>query len=218
MNASSRNGQRIGVMGGTFDPIHYGHLVTAESVRHRFGLAKVIFVPAGRPPHKLNYRISAPEHRLAMTAMAVASNPYFEVTALEIERPGPSYSYDTVCEIKRRYRPAEVYFITGADAVLEILSWHRIEELLAACYVVAATRPGYDLTTLREKLARLPAEVTARIIPIEVPALAISSTDIRRRVREGKPIKYLLPEAVEAYIRKHGLYREDLHQGKPFCK
>lgn len=218
MNTSSETGQRLGVMGGTFDPIHYGHLVTAESVRHQFGLAKVIFVPAGRPPHKANEKISAPEHRLAMTRLAVASNPCFEVSALEIERPGPSYSYDTVLEIKRRYRPVEVYFITGADAVLEILTWHRVEELLAACYVVAATRPGYDLTTLREKLAQLPAQLVNQIVPIEVPALAISSTEIRRRVREGKPIKYLLPEAVEAYIMEHGLYREDLHQGQPFCK
>lgn len=198
---------KLGVMGGTFDPVHYGHLVAAEGVRYEYRLDKVIFVPAGRPPHKPDYRISDPEHRLALTRLAVASNPFFEVSDLEIKRPGPSYTYDTIREVRRLYSPDEVYFITGADAVLEILTWHRCAELLRICRFIAATRPGYDLDGLNEKLRTLPASLVGRIVPVEVPALAISSSDIRRRVRTGRPIKYLLPESVEAYIYEQRLYK-----------
>jgi nicotinate-nucleotide adenylyltransferase len=194
-------------MGGTFDPVHYGHLVVAEGVRYEYRLDKVVFVPAGRPPHKLNYPISDPEHRLALTRLAVASNSFFEVSDLEIKRPGPSYTYDTIREMHRIYHPEEIYFITGADAVLEILSWHRVEELLKICRFIAATRPGHNLDNLTGKLRALPAQLIDHIVPVEVPALAISSSDIRRRVREGRPIKYLLPESEEAYIADAGLYK-----------
>ncbi|MBU4532736.1 MAG: nicotinate-nucleotide adenylyltransferase [Firmicutes bacterium] len=203
--------RKLAVMGGTFDPVHYGHLVAAEGVRHEFQLEKVVFIPAGRPPHKTDQRISEAKHRLAMTTLAVASNPCIEVSDLEINRPGPSYTFDTVQEVYRRYRPEEVFFITGADAVLEILSWHRVQDLLNKCCVIAATRPGHDLNSLKGRLEMLPAHLTARIVPLEVPALAISSSDIRRRVQNGKPIKYLLPEVVEEYINIHGLYQQDLH-------
>ncbi|MBE0467590.1 MAG: nicotinate-nucleotide adenylyltransferase [Candidatus Desulforudis sp.] len=209
---------KLGVMGGTFDPVHYGHLVAAEGVRYEYRLDKVIFVPAGRPPHKPNYRISDPEHRLALVRLAVASNPFFEVSDLEIERPGLSYTYDTIREMRRLHDPDEIYFITGADAVLEILSWHRFEELLEICRFIAATRPGYELGGLTGRLRELPAHLVERIVPVEVPALAISSSDIRRRVREGRPIKYLLPESVEAYILSRALYKSELHQDQSFCK
>ncbi|ACA60361.1 nicotinate-nucleotide adenylyltransferase [Candidatus Desulforudis audaxviator] len=209
---------KLGVMGGTFDPVHYGHLVVAEGVRYEYRLDKVIFVPAGRPPHKADRPMSGPEHRLTITALAIASNPYFEVSDLEIKRPGLSYTYDTIRELQSLYRPEVVYFITGADAVLELLSWHRIRELLAMCRFIAATRPGYNLENLTVKLKLLPASLVERIVPVEVPALAISSSDIRRRVSEGRPIKYLLPEGVEEYVLSTGLYRQGLHQETSFCK
>lgn len=197
----------IGIMGGTFDPIHYGHLVTAEGARCDFGLDMVIFVPAARPPHKEPRRILAAEHRLRMTALAVATNPHFSVSALEVERQGPSYTIDTVREMQLTYPGREIYFITGADAVLEILTWKNVGDLMEMCFFIAATRPGYQLESLRGKLASLPSRQVARIHSLMVPALAISSTDIRQRVRQGRPIKYLLPETVEAHIHREGLYR-----------
>lgn len=197
---------KLGIMGGTFDPIHYGHLVTAEAARHQFELDRVMFIPAGIPPHKTRRSISGPEHRLLMTRLAVQSNPWFEVSDMEITRTGPSYTINTVTEIMMRYPGADVCFITGADAVLEILTWHRVEELLNTCCFIAATRPGYCLKGLREILASLPERYLDNIYTMEVPALAISSTDIRLRIIDGRPIKYLLPEAVEEYILKHKLY------------
>ncbi len=201
--------QRIGIMGGTFDPIHYGHLVAAEEARWQFGLEKVIFIPAGHPPHKVSRKISEARHRLVMTRLAIESNPFFAASAIEIERPGLSYTIDTVRDMRNTYPLADIYFITGADAVLEILSWKHIDELLDQCCFIAAKRPGYRLGRLKEKLPGLRREQLKRITVIEVPALAISSTDIRQRVQTGRPIKYLLPEAVERYIREQGLYRGD---------
>lgn len=196
----------LAIMGGTFDPIHYGHLVVAEQVRHSFGCDKIIFVPAAIPPHKTDNIITEAADRLALTKLAVASNPRFEVSTIEIERPGPSYTIDTVQDIKKRYQPENLYFITGADAVLEILSWKDVDKLLSACKFIAATRPGYDLSNLHQKLRTLPKKHLKNIISFYVPSLAISSTDIRKRIRCGEPIKYLLPEAVERYIYDHLLY------------
>jgi nicotinate-nucleotide adenylyltransferase len=198
----------IGIMGGTFDPIHYGHLVTAEVVRSEFNLEKVYFVPSGNPPHKDPIKVTDSQHRYLMTFLSITTNKYFEASSIEVDRIGKSYTFDTVKIFKERFPDHEIYFITGADAIKEILTWHRVEELLDLCYFVAATRPGYDLEDLKkEELKVLPKEYLDRIIIIEVPAMAISSTGIRRRVREGKPIKYLLPEAVEHYIYKKGLYK-----------
>ncbi|MCL6448460.1 MAG: nicotinate-nucleotide adenylyltransferase [Armatimonadetes bacterium] len=201
--------QKIGIMGGTFDPIHYGHLVAAEEARWQFGLEKVIFIPAGHPPHKVSRKISEARHRLAMTRLAIESNPFFAASAIEIERPGLSYTINTVRDMRNTYPLTDIYFITGADAVLEILSWKHIDELLDQCCFIAAKRPGYRLGRLKTKLPGLRKEQLKRITVIEVPALAISSTDIRQRVQTGRPIKYLLPEAVEKYIREQGLYREN---------
>ncbi len=194
-------------MGGTFDPIHYGHLVAAEGARYEFNLEKVIFVPAGRPPHKPNYKITDPWQRFAMTSLAVQSNPFFEVLPLEVERPGPSYAIDTVQEIALLHPGMQVYFITGADAVSEILTWKNTEQLLTICHFIAATRPGYRMDDMWKKLKLLPVELKDNIHCMEVPALAISSSDIRQRLREGRPIKYLLPELVEEYITKNKIYR-----------
>ncbi|NLT94432.1 MAG: nicotinate-nucleotide adenylyltransferase [Clostridia bacterium] len=197
----------LGIMGGTFDPIHYGHLVTAEVVRSEFNLEKVYFVPSGNPPHKDPVKVTDSQHRYLMTILAITTNKYFEASSIEVDRIGKSYTYDTVKYFKENYPEYDIYFITGADAIKEILTWHRVEELLDLCYFVAATRPGYDLEDLKKKeLKVLPKAYLERITIIEVPAMAISSTGIRKRVREGKPIKYLLPEAVEHYIYKKGLY------------
>jgi len=200
---------RVGIMGGTFDPIHLGHLVTAEAARSEFNLEKVIFVPSGLPPHKKGVTISDKEYRYLMTFLASAGNPYFEVSRTEIDRKGVSYTIDTVKYIRGKMpKNGELFFITGTDAILEIVTWKNVTELLELCSFIAATRPGYNLTELREKLIKkLPEKYLNRIIPLEVPAMAISSTDIRDRVRKGRTIKYLLPDAVENFIQKNDLYR-----------
>ena len=204
------NGQsRIGIMGGTFDPIHYGHLAAAEAARVEFGLCKVIFMPAGNPPHKQSQKISDAEHRYRMTALATSSNSGFEVSRLEVDKAGITYTFFTMEELRSIYGEApEIYFITGADAVLELLTWYKIGELLTLCKFIAVTRPGFDIRKLEQKIAEITSKYDGEIICLEVPLLEISSTDIRERIRNGKPVKYLLPEEVEAYIHKNGLYKE----------
>ncbi|GAW93342.1 nicotinate-nucleotide adenylyltransferase [Calderihabitans maritimus] len=200
---------KLGIMGGTFDPIHYGHLVAAEAVRYKFGLDKVIFVPSGRPPHKKGQIITESRHRYLMTVLAVATNPFFEVSRTEIERKGYSYAIDTVRQFQRIYPKHKIFFITGADAILQILTWKNVDELVRLCQFVAVTRPGFNLGEVQTNLSLLPEEYRRVIHFMEVPALAISSTDIRRRVKTGEPIKYLLPEPVEYYIYKNNLYKEE---------
>ena len=196
---------RLGVMGGTFDPIHYGHLVTAEEARVQFRLDQVLFVPAGEPPHKEQRSDVAPaEHRYLMTVIATAANPAFEVSRMEIERPGPSYTIDTVRALRAERGPGlELYFITGADAVWEILTWHEHEEVAKLARFIAATRPGYPLDRFQSPDR---GGITGSVEIMEIPALAISSSDIRERLREARPIRYLTPDAVVAYIAKHDLY------------
>lgn len=195
---------RLGIMGGTFDPIHYGHLVTAEEALVQFNLDKVVFMPTGIPVRKTHRSVTSAEHRYLMTVIATASNPDFEVSRLEIDRPGPTYTVDTIHALRDLYGPqAELYFITGADAVWDILTWKDSAELADACAFIAATRPGYDLGRFSEEKER-----GIRIETMEVPALAISSTDIRSRFAERRPVRYLLPEAVAAYAEKNALYGE----------
>ena len=199
--------KRIAIMGGTFDPIHFGHLVTSEAVKEQFHIDKVLFIPSGQPPHKKDKIVSAAEQRYMMTLLATESNPSFFPSRIEIDREGYSYTIDTIRQLKKDEPEAEIYFITGADAFLQILTWRNPEELLRSCHFVAATRPGYTCPQLTEEVNRLSNEYGAHIHFIEVPALSISSSDIRQRVREGKSIKYLLPETVENYIYKHGVYK-----------
>lgn len=196
-------------MGGTFDPIHYGHLVTAEASRSRFGLTEVIFVPSGSPPHKTQRVVSRAEHRYLMTVLATTTNPYFRVSRSEIDRPGPSYTVDTI-EVLRSEVGADtvLYFITGADAVMELMTWNRPDAILQNCELIAATRPGYPPADIRRLREAIPQANATRVHTLEVPALAISSSDVRTRVAQDKPIKYLVPEAVEHYILKSGLYVE----------
>ncbi len=204
---------KIGIMGGTFDPIHNGHLVTAEEALIQFELDKVVFVPAGYPPHKEVRKSLDPVERYLMTVIATASNPDFEVSRIEVDRKGPSYTIDTVREFRKVYGvEAEIFFITGADAMLEIITWKDADELAKMCKFIAATRPGYCLRKF-EELHVLPYENKEpepgklKIHIMEIPALAISSTDIRRRVSQGYPIRYLVPEGVVNYVLKREFYR-----------
>jgi nicotinate-nucleotide adenylyltransferase len=198
----------IGLMGGTFDPIHLAHLVMAEAAHEQFGLWKVIFVPAGLPPHKQGKNITSAEHRYNMVALATAANPRFEVSRIELEREGPSYTVDTVEEMRRRLSPeTEIHFITGADAILEVETWREPERLFGACRFVAAPRSSYPRQAAGVGLRRLEQRYGQAILEVESPVLDISSSNLRRRVAAGRSIKYLVPEAVEAYIQKHGLYR-----------
>lgn len=199
--------RKLAIMGGTFDPIHMGHLVTAEEVRHEFQVDEVIFVPTGHPPHKSHINMTTCEHRYLMTVLATAANPYFKVSRIEMEREGVTYTIDTIKELKCIYgNEVELYFITGADAVQKILSWKESEELLQICNFVAVTRPGYNKEELIQQIEELNKQYKTNIYFLEVPALAISSSDIRRRLKEMKPIKYLVPQEVENYIKKHELY------------
>jgi len=201
------NTTRIAIMGGTFDPVHYGHLVTAEAVRQEFNVHEVRFIPTGSPPHKDQHRVSPPWHRYMMTALATSSNPYFVTSALEIDRGGKSYTIDTVRELRKELgQQAQFYFITGADAVLEILTWKEPEALLSMCDFVAVTRPGYSKERLLEHAQKLGNEFGGKVHFLEVPALAISSSDVRARVFLEKSAKYLIPDSVLDYIHKHGLY------------
>lgn len=203
-----KNCKKIAIMGGTFDPIHYGHLVAAETVRALINAEKVLFIPTGRPPHKNNKTVEHDEHRYLMTVLATANNPYFNVSRIEIDRPGITYTIDTIQSLKKICSPeTEIYFITGADAINEILTWKNTVELFKICKFVAVTRPGYDKDSLLKTLNSYKEKYEINLIFAEVPALSISSTDIRNRVISQKPIKYLLPDEVEQYIMKFGLYK-----------
>ena len=199
---------RLGIMGGTFDPVHFGHLVAAEEALVQFNLDKVVFMPTGRPVRKTHRHVSSAEDRYLMTVIATASNPDFEVSRLEIDRPGDTYTVDTMLELREIHGPrAEVFFISGADAVRDILTWKDAERVAELCTFIAATRPGYDVAaTLLELTSR--ASFEPRVEVMEVPALAISSSDIRARVAARRPVRYLLPEDVDVYIEKNGLYRD----------
>jgi len=196
----NRKNLRIGIMGGVFDPIHIGHLFTAEEARINFCLDKVIFVPCLNPTHKRNDQVTDVRHRLKMSYLATQSNPYFEVSKIEINRSGPSYTIDTIKEFRSIFGwDAKIFFITGADAFLEIESWFKKAELLEMCQFVAATRPGYDLNKLHSNFKKV-------LKIMEIPLLAISSTDIRNRIRNKLSIKYIVLEEVREYIYKNKLY------------
>ena len=200
--------RRIGVMGGTFDPIHYGHLVAAAEAAEEFRLEQVVFVPAGQPPHKRPETVTDARHRVLMTVLATVANDVFVVSRVDIDRPGPSYTVDTLTELQRLYGPeTELYFITGADAMSQILQWKDGESLFEMCHFIAATRPGYSLMTFKKALGPVAQKFKDRIHPLQVPALAISSSDIRHRIRQGRSARYLLPDPVWHYIMKNGLYR-----------
>ena len=192
--------QRIGVMGGTFDPVHHGHLVAASEVAQVFTLDEVVFVPTGQPWQKDDRKVSASEDRYLMTVIATASNPRFSVSRIDIDRGGPTYTIDTLRDLRaERGDEAELFFITGADALAQIMSWQDVNELFKLAHFVGVTRPGHRLTG-----DGLPED---NVSLVEVPALAISSTDCRQRVARGEPIWYLVPDGIVQYIAKRRLYR-----------
>lgn len=192
-------------MGGTFDPIHHGHLVAASEVQAKFSLDLVVFVPTGQPYQKKYETVSAAEDRYLMTVVATASNPRFLVSRVDIDRRGPTYTIDTLTDLHQQYPDAELYFITGADALEQILSWHRVTELFDLAHFIGVTRPGYSLDG-----AHLPQGAVSLV---EIPAMAISSTGCRERVRAGLPVWYLVPDGIVQYITKRGLYREEPRPG-----
>ena len=190
-------------MGGTFDPIHNGHLVAASEVQSFLDLDEVVFVPTGQPWQKSARTVSAPEHRYLMTVIATASNPHFEVSRVDIERSGKTYTIDTLRDLSAANPDAELFFITGADALADIFTWRDAEELFGLAHFVGCTRPGYVMDA--DVLARIPSD---KVTMIEIPALAISSTDCRQRAAAGLPVWYLVPDGVVQYIGKHDLYSQ----------
>lgn len=226
--ALSEKGTRlkIGIMGGTFDPIHYGHLYIAEEVRQTARLDKVLFIPSAQPPHKTDFIVTPAEHRLEMVRLATAGNPFFEVSAIEIEMGGKSYSVRTVEELLKRYHgQADLYFITGIDAFAEIATWFDVERLITLCHFIVTSRPGFPFrrietiphiksgteALLEEMDNGRPSAVTTigtrrDLILLNTLQLDISATDLRGRIRSGRSIRYLLPDAVESYIMAHSLY------------
>ena len=194
--------ERIGVMGGTFDPIHHGHLVAASEVAARFDLDTVIFVPTGQPWQKADKKVSLAEDRYLMTVIATASNPRFRVSRVDIDRGGDTYTIDTLADLRKQYPDAELFFITGADALASIVTWRDWDRMFELAQFVGVTRPGYELT---EEM--LPAVHQERVHLIDVPAMAISSTDCRERSATGRPVWYLVPDGVVQYIAKNDLYR-----------
>ncbi len=204
MTAATEKRRRIGVMGGTFDPIHHGHLVAASEVQAWFDLDEVVFVPTGKPYQKTNRMVSPAEHRYLMTVIATAANPRFTVSRVDIDRHGPTYTVDTLTDLAALYPGAGLFFITGADALSEILSWRSPEEMFALAEFVGCTRPGYVMDEVH--LEGIPKD---RVTIVEIPALAISSTDCRDRTARGEPVWYLVPDGVVQYISKHRLYRAE---------
>ena len=195
--------RRIGVMGGTFDPIHHGHLVAASEVQSSYDLDEVVFVPTGQPWQKSGREVSPAEHRYLMTVIATAANPRFWVSRVDIDRGGPTYTVDTLRDLRAAMPDAELYFITGADALAGIFGWRGHEQLFDLAHFVGCTRPGYEMDDAA--LAAIPSD---RVAMLEIPALAISSTDCRDRQRAGQPVWYLVPDGVVQYITKHGLYAD----------
>jgi len=201
MDAGGAGAKRVGVMGGTFDPIHHGHLVAASEVAHFFSLDEVVFVPTGQPWQKDGRVVSEAEDRYLMTVIATASNPRFSVSRVDIDRPGPTYTIDTLRELRAaRGAETELFFITGADALEQLMSWQDADELFELAHFVGCTRPGHQLSG-----AGLPDD---QVSLIEIPALTISSTACRDRVKMGEPIWYLVPDGIVQYIAKRGLYRD----------
>ena len=204
-------------MGGTFDPIHYAHLATAEEVYTTLGLTEMVFIPAGQPPHKSGQQCTESCHRLAMVQLAIASNPHFTLSRVELDRHGPSYLVDTLRILHDQWGPeTDLFFVVGWDSVEEFHTWYKAADILAQLtHLVAVKRPGYKENRGYNNVleTRLPG-IMQRLVVVSVPQLAISSTDLRCRVATNRPIKYQTPEAVEHYIMEHGLYREEIGQAR----
>ncbi len=198
--------RRLGILGGTFDPVHHAHLVAAQEAHHQLELDRVLFIPAGAPPHKPNRPLSAAHHRLQMLELAIADQPHFAISRVDLDRPGPCYTVDTLALLRSEWGPTPTFFfIEGADSLADIPTWYQPQRLLDLCELAVVERPGVELDLLQ--LERQLPGITSRIQWVQMPLLEISSSGLRTRVRAGRPISYLVPPAVEAYIREHGLYR-----------
>lgn len=198
--------RRLGVFGGTFDPIHYGHLVAAQEVLSELRLDQVLFVPAGWPPHKPHRRLSTIRARVEMVELAISSNPRFVLSRIDIDRPGPSYTVNTLDLLHQQMgMDTELYFIMGLDSLADLPRWHQPDRIIQLAYLVVVDRPRYDVDM--EALTRAVPGIEARLLFVHIPGMNIASSDLQRRVRENKPIKYQVPEAVEYYIYSNGLYR-----------
>ena len=201
----------LGILGGTFDPPHYGHLVLAETARVQLGLDRVLFVVAGRPPHKPSRPITPDTHRVAMVEVAIADNPAFTISRVDMDRPGPHYTVETLSLLRREYPEADLFFLVGGDSLAQFLTWRDPAGILGQARLAVMPRPGYepDLAALERALPG----VGGRLAWLDAPFLDISASDLRRRVREGLPIRYLVPPSVEAYVREHCLYAALPEQG-----
>ncbi|MFO7273462.1 MAG: nicotinate-nucleotide adenylyltransferase [Bacillota bacterium] len=198
---------RVAILGGTFDPIHLGHLAAAQGVLYRTGVERVVFLPNREPPHKQGQPVTPAEHRAAMVRLAIADNPAFAFSDLELRRPGPSYTIDTVRALAAEHPDWELALIVGLDSLLEIRTWREWEALLASTDFFVVTRPGYDLAAAHRLLAELGPRLSARVRLLEIPGVAVASADLRRLAAEGYPLRYLVPDPVARYIAEHGLYR-----------
>jgi len=197
---------KLAIMGGTFNPPHLGHLICAEEVYDHFKFHKLIFIPNARPPHKNKRRVIDPQHRYMMTYLAIKDNPHFEISRIELDRPGRSYSIETIKEFKRIYEPnTEFYWIVGADSILEMNIWKDIDELLTLCNFIAISRPGYDLNKADPRYLN-------KVTFFKVTAIDISASEIRKRVKNEQSIRYFVPPKVEDYIYKNGLYKDDANE------
>jgi len=200
--------KRVGISGGTFDPVHYGHLIIAQEIREKFGLDKIIFIPSGLPPHKDILNVSCAEDRFNMVCSAVESNPFFDVSRIEVEREGYTYTIDTLLQLKAMYgEDTQLFFITGADVIQELLTWRDYKRVFTMCEFVSVLRPGHKENDFLIEIDHLKREYSAIIHTIDAPLIGISSTEIRERVLKGRTIKYLVPENVEKYIYDNGLYK-----------
>ncbi len=197
-----------GILGGTFDPIHYGHLIAAYYACIALELDKVLLIPAANPPHKEIKQVLAAEHRYRMVELAIETNPHLEVSPLEMERAGPSYTVDTLSYLKANHPEVEFFLIVGADSLFHMHSWHRIGNLAELCRFIIVNRPGYRIDRSNPLLNQLPNIIWDKMQQADIPDINVSSSEIRLRVAAGKPIRYLLPIAVEEYIVRQGLYRE----------
>ncbi len=200
---------RIGISGGTFDPIHHGHLIMAELAREKFKLDKVLFIPTGNPPHKNNLDVTPAEQRYNMVCRATESNDYFETLRTEIDRVGYTYAVDTLNELRQAYgKDTEFYYIIGADVVFDLLNWKNSKEVLRLCEFIAVQRPGFEKERFADCVRKLQTDYGAVVHTLNMPQIEISSTGIRERVSRGGSVKYLVPESVEECILNQGLYRK----------
>jgi len=201
-------GKRVGIIGGSFDPVHLGHLIIAQDAAERLGLSKVVFIPAAAPPHKQHMLLTDAGHRLNMLKLALEANPRFFASDVEIQRGGLSYTVDTIKALSEIHRDADLFLIVGSDTLVELHTWHRINELLQLCNVATVLRPGIDSMKVIGPRIQLPEECRAQLMEYVIDAhrIEISSTEIRRRIAEGRSIRYRVPAKVEAYICEHGLY------------